>query len=61
MIRRYIFLLALTLAATALPVRAQVNGCDDSPESPTIVLALVSGIGAVACNLRARRGQKPKR
>jgi XrtJ-associated TM-motif-TM protein len=36
----------LVLAA-ALPLRAQ-TGCEDSPEDPTIVLALVGGGGALA-------------
>jgi XrtJ-associated TM-motif-TM protein len=41
--------------ALALPLRAQ-TGCDDSPEDPTIVLALVSGAGAFAASLwRFRR------
>jgi XrtJ-associated TM-motif-TM protein len=50
--------LALTftlLFVLALPLRAQ-TGCDDSPEDPTIVLALVGGAGAFAANLmRLRR------
>jgi XrtJ-associated TM-motif-TM protein len=46
---------ALTFAftlilATALPLRAQ-TGCDDSPEDPTLVLALVGGAGALAASL----------
>ena len=46
--------LALMLAM-ALPLRAQ-TGCDDSPEDPTIVLALVSGAGALAASIwRSRR------
>jgi len=49
-------LFALTLAA-ALPLRAQ-TGCDDSPEDPTIFLALVGGAGAIATSLvRLRRGK----
>ncbi|MGA3033656.1 MAG: PExPT-CTERM protein [Terracidiphilus sp.] len=48
------FGLALVLAA-ALPLRAQ-NGCVDSPEDPTVVLALVSGAGVLAARLwRSRR------
>ena len=57
MTRRYALLLALTLAAVALPLRAQ-TGCDDSPEDPTIVLALVGGAGALAASLRAARKRK---
>jgi XrtJ-associated TM-motif-TM protein len=45
------------LLATALPLRAQ-TGCDDSPEDPTIVLALVGGAGALIAGLRASRNSK---
>ena len=44
---------AIVLAA-ALPLRAQ-TGCDDSPEDPTIVLALVAGTGTLVAGLRAGR------
>jgi XrtJ-associated TM-motif-TM protein len=46
----------LVLAA-ALPLRAQ-TGCDDSPEDPTIVLALVGGAGAFAASLMSFRRRK---
>ena len=50
-------LFALTLTA-ALPLRAQ-SGCDDSPEDPTVLLALVAGAGALVASLRsARRTRK---
>jgi len=55
MFRRYTLALLLLVLAVALPVRAQIDGCDDSPEDPTIVLALVGGAGALAMRLRARR------
>lgn len=55
--RRFSLLLAAMLMAVALPLHAQ-GGCDDSPESPTIVLALVGGIGAVAASLRTARNRK---
>jgi XrtJ-associated TM-motif-TM protein len=58
MIRRYAFLLALMLAAVVLPLRAQ-TGCTDSPEDPTIVLALVGGAGALVASVRASRSRKP--
>jgi XrtJ-associated TM-motif-TM protein len=45
------------LLATALPLRAQ-TGCDDSPEDPTIVLALVGGAGALIAGLRVSRNSK---
>jgi XrtJ-associated TM-motif-TM protein len=34
------------MVAIAVPLRAQ-TGCDDSPEDPTLVLALVGGAGAL--------------
>jgi XrtJ-associated TM-motif-TM protein len=54
---------ALTLAfalllAAALPLRAQ-TGCDDSPEDPTIALALVGGAAALITGLRTR-SRKPR-
>jgi XrtJ-associated TM-motif-TM protein len=47
---------AFTLVfAIALPLRAQ-TGCDDSPEDPTIALALVGGAGALLAGVwRPRR------
>jgi XrtJ-associated TM-motif-TM protein len=53
-------LLALSFAATlfaALPLHAQ-TGCDDSPEDPTIFLALIGGAGGIASALfRLRRNK----
>jgi XrtJ-associated TM-motif-TM protein len=57
MIRRFPILLAFFSAAVALPLNAQ-TGCVDSPESPTLILALVGGIGLVAVILRTARGTK---
>lgn len=51
--RRTSLLLALMLTAVVLPARAQ-TGCDESPEDPTIVLALIGGAGALAASVRAR-------
>ncbi len=43
------------LLAMAFPLRAQ-TGCDDSPEDPTLVLALVAGAGVIAAGVwRSRR------
>lgn len=55
-LKKTIFALAFAaMLALALPLHAQ-TGCDDSPEDPTVVLALVSGAGAVAAGLwRSRR------
>lgn len=44
----------LLILALALPLRAQ-TGCDDSPEDPTVILALVAGLGALAASLRRLR------
>jgi XrtJ-associated TM-motif-TM protein len=46
-------LFALSFAAmlaVALPLHAQ-SGCVDSPEDPTVVLALVSGAGVFAAGM----------
>ncbi len=43
--------------ALALPLRAQ-TGCDDSPEDPTIILALVAGVGMFGASIWAARGRK---
>lgn len=57
MIPRHHLLLALVFLAAALPLHAQI-GCVDSPESPTVVLALVGGIGIIAFGIRASRRGK---
>ncbi len=47
--------LLVVIAVMCIPtlVRAQV-GCEDSPEDPTIVLALVASAGALITGVRAR-------
>lgn len=50
------FGLALVITM-ALPLRAQ-TGCDDSPEDPTIILALVGGAGAIVARLGLSRRRK---
>jgi XrtJ-associated TM-motif-TM protein len=56
--RSYLLLCFALLFMVALPLQAQ-TGCDNSPENPTVVLALVGGAGAmfsiVGTRLRARR------
>ncbi len=47
-----LFGLAVVLLVTA-PVYAQ-GGCVNSPENPTVVLALVGSAGALTASLRAR-------
>jgi XrtJ-associated TM-motif-TM protein len=46
------FAVAILFAMTA-PLQAQ-TGCTDSPENPTVVLALVGGAGALFSAVRAR-------
>ena len=41
------------LILVAMPLHAQ-SGCTDSPENPTVVLAIVGGVGAVFSAVRAR-------
>jgi XrtJ-associated TM-motif-TM protein len=57
MIRRNLLLIVLVIATIALPLQAQ-TGCVDSPESPTLVLALVGGLGLIAATLRTSRRTK---
>jgi XrtJ-associated TM-motif-TM protein len=49
-----VFLGCAVVLLVAMPLRAQ-TGCEDSPENPTAVLALVGGAGALWSALRARR------
>jgi XrtJ-associated TM-motif-TM protein len=45
----------LGLAVLALPLAAHAqSGCIDSPENPTVVLALVGSAGAFFANARRR-------
>jgi len=54
---RFLFVLPLMLAAASV-LRAQ-TGCTDSPEDPTVVLALVGGAGAIATTLTKRWRRRP--
>jgi XrtJ-associated TM-motif-TM protein len=46
MIQKHRYLLvALFLLAAKSVLRAQIGGCDDSPEAPTDVLLLVGSVG----------------
>jgi len=47
------FLALAGMLLIAAPVHAQ-TGCTDSPENPTVILALVGGAGALLSSLRAR-------
>jgi len=44
---------AALLLVVAAPLHAQ-TGCTDSPENPTVVLALVGSAGAFVASARAR-------
>ncbi len=52
-----VFVGCAVLLLVAVPLQAQ-TGCTDSPENPTVVLALVGGAGALFSAVRAqvRRG-----
>ncbi len=56
--RKILFAVGLAaLVAMALPLRAQ-TGCDDSPEDPSIVLALIGSAGFVGTRLWRTRRRK---
>jgi XrtJ-associated TM-motif-TM protein len=44
---------AVFLLSVAVPLHAQ-TGCTDSPENPTVVLAVVGSAGALFSSIRAR-------
>lgn len=51
-------LFGVLILLVAAPLQAQ-TGCTDSPENPTVVLALVGGAGALFSTVRARmRGRR---
>ena len=54
---RRLALLALVILFAPLAAHAQ-NGCENSPENPTVVLALIGGAGAAFTSLRARISRK---
>ena len=39
----------LFLLAASVRAHAQISGCDDSPENPTVVLGLIVGAAGIAC------------
>jgi XrtJ-associated TM-motif-TM protein len=48
-----LFVSCVCLLLIAAPLHAQ-SGCTDSPENPTVVLALVGSAGAFIANVRTR-------
>lgn len=57
--KRQVFVLIAVaiLFIVSAPLRAQ-TGCTDSPEDPTVLLALVAGAGAFAASLVRFRRRK---
>ncbi len=48
-----VFVVGALFLVAARALQAQ-TGCTDSPENPTVVLALVGGVGALFSAVRAR-------
>jgi XrtJ-associated TM-motif-TM protein len=48
-----LFVCLIVLFAAVVPAHAQ-TGCADSPENPTVILALVGSAGALFTTARAR-------
>lgn len=48
-----LFLGAVVMLVVTAPLHAQ-SGCTDSPENPTVVLAVVGSAGALFTSVRAR-------
>jgi XrtJ-associated TM-motif-TM protein len=62
--KKYLLLMAFTLALlVTIPARAQA-GCEDSPENPTLILAGLAGgayaVSALRTRIRARRGKSQR-
>ncbi len=55
--KKVLFLFAIVLALTATPLYAQ-QGCINSPENPTALLALVGSAGAFIASARGRFRRK---
>ena len=54
-----VYLGCAVLFVAAMPLHAQ-TGCTDSPENPTVVLALVGGAGALFSAVRSRMRARRK-
>jgi XrtJ-associated TM-motif-TM protein len=57
--RSFVLLGCALFLLVALPLHAQ-TGCTDSPENPTVVLALVGGAGALFSTVRAKMRTRRK-
>jgi XrtJ-associated TM-motif-TM protein len=58
---RAIVPVALLLLATTVGLHAQITGCDDSPENPTLVLGLIVGAASFGYGQIRRYAQARKR
>jgi XrtJ-associated TM-motif-TM protein len=52
---------ALLIAVTSVKLHAQISGCDDSPENPTLVLGLIVGAASLGYARIRRHIQVRKR
>jgi XrtJ-associated TM-motif-TM protein len=55
--KRIMFAVAFSLVLLTAPSLRAQTGCVDSPEDPTVFLALVAGAGALVAGLRASRAR----
>ena len=58
-LKKTLFAFGFLILAMALPLHAQ-TGCTDSPENPTVVLALVGAAGALFATVRSRLRMRRK-
>jgi len=54
-LKKTLFAVGSCLCLLVVPSLRAQNGCVDSPEDPSIVLALVGGTAALVAGLRARK------
>ena len=52
--KTFLLLTGFALLSFAVPAHAQIDGCEDSPENPTAILAVVGSAGALLTSLRVR-------
>ena len=58
--KSHVYLLcAICMFLLAAPLHGQ-TGCTDSPENPTIVLALVGSAGGLFSTMRARKARRDR-
>jgi XrtJ-associated TM-motif-TM protein len=52
--KTFLLIAGFALLSFTVPMHAQVSGCEDSPENPTAILAVVGSAGALLTSLRMR-------